>query len=342
MRIMLAAPPASPSTTLGEAEQTLMRKAGRAVAAIALVAGALLAALAPTAGQAAEPPAVAAGVGCGAKRIGEITVATLNNVPIVTLLANGVPVVLVLDTGAYRTILTPPAAQRIGAQPPRVKFDRRMSGIGGALPIREVELHSFTIGGVAIPWHRIAVAPATLPSVFFGPLDGLLGADVLSNFDIDIDLSHHRMVLHEKQSCPDAAPDWAEPYVGISTGRSRSEHLFFPVELDGRRIVAIVDTGAQSTALSGKAARALGVSDAALARDPAKTMHGATGERVSGRIHRFSRLKVGEDSIRDPAIVVADLNLPDADLVLGIDFVRSRRLWFSYGSRRIFLSRPRR
>jgi hypothetical protein len=45
---------------------------------------------------------------------------------------------------------------------------------------------------------------------------------------------------------------------------------------------------------------------------------------------------------RDPEIVVADVNLPDADLVLGFDFVSSRRMWFSYGSHRIFLSRPRR
>jgi predicted aspartyl protease len=320
----------------------MMRKARRAATAIALLSSAILGVLPPAVGHAGEPPAVAASVGCGTKRIGEITVAALNSVPIVTLLADGVPVVLLLDTGAARTILTPPAAQRIGAQPPRVEFNRRMSGIAGALPIREVELRSFTIGGVAIPWHRIAVAPTTLPSVFFGPLDGLLGADVLSSFDIDIDLSHHRMILHEKQSCPDAAPDWAEPYVGINTGRSRSEHLFFPVQLDGHSIVAIVDTGAQMTALSSKTALALGVSEAALAHDPSKMMHGATGEQVSGHIHRFSQLKVGEDSVRDPEITVADLNLPDADLVLGFDFVRSRRMWFSYGSRRIFLSRARR
>ena len=339
---MLPAPPASPATTLARAKQILMRKTRGVATVIALSAGAILAALAPTAGHAAEPPAVGASVGCGAKRIGEITVATLNSVPIVTLVANGVPVVLLLDTGAYRTVLTPPAAQRIGAQPPRIEFDRRMGGIAGNLAIREVELRNFTIGGVAIPWHRIAVAPASLPSVFFGPLDGLLGADVLSYFDTDIDLSHHRMVLHQKQTCPDAAPDWAEPYVGINTGRSRSEHLFFPVQLDGRKIVAIIDTGAQMTALSRKTALALGVSDATLARDPSNTMHGATGERVNGHIHRFSQLTVGEDFARDPAIVVADVNFSDADLVLGIDFARSRRMWFSYGSSRIFLSRPRR
>jgi predicted aspartyl protease len=269
-------------------------------------------------------------------------VATLNGVPLVTPLANGVPINLLLDTGAERTIVTPSAAQRTGAQRPGIEFNRQMRGIAGTMQMHEVELRRFTIGGVAIPWRRIAVGPVTPPSVFFGPLDGLLGTDVLSSFDVDIDLPHHRMVLYEKQSCPGAMPDWTEPYADINTGRAGSGHLFFPVHLDGRAIVASVDTGAKMTTLSSKIALALGVSEAVMAGDRSITIRGAAGELVGGHIHRFSQLEVGGDTARDPEIVVADVNLPDADLVLGFDFVSSRRLWFSYGSHRIFLSRPRR
>jgi len=74
-----------------------------AIVTIALVSGA------------AQQPVAAAG-GCAAVRLGETTVATLRNAPIVTLSANGMPVTLVLDTGAEGTILTPAIAQRIGAQ----------------------------------------------------------------------------------------------------------------------------------------------------------------------------------------------------------------------------------
>ena len=63
---------------------------------------------------------------------------------------------------------------------------------------------------------------------------------------------------------------------------------------------------------------------------------------MSGRVHRFSQLDVAGEPVRNPEIVVADVTLRDADLVLGIDFVRSRRIWFSYRSRQIFLSRARR
>ena len=286
---------------------------------------------------AGEFPVTAAGE-CGTVRLGETTVATLRNAPIVTLSANGVPVTLLLDTGAEGTILTPAVAQRIGAQRPRVEFQRQLRGIAGSLESNEAELRSFTLGRVAIPWRRVRVAPVNVASVFSGPLDGVLGADTLSSFDVDFDLPGHRMVLYQKQTCPGAAPAWTEPYATVSAGRSRGDHLFFPVRLDGRRTDAFIDTGSQFTVLSTRAALALGVTAAVLARDRMVTVRGAAGEQLAARVHRFSQLEIGAETIRNPEIVVTDVSLSDADLVLGIDFLKSRRLWLSYGSQQIFLS----
>jgi predicted aspartyl protease len=191
-------------------------------------------------------------------RLGETTVAILRNAPIITLFANGAAVTLLLDTGAETTVLTPAVALRIGAQRPRIEFQRQMRGIFGSLQTDEVELRSFTLGGLAIPWRRVRVAPVSVANVFSGPLDGVLGADTLSSFDVDLDLPRHRMALYAKPTCPNAVPAWTEPYARIGTGRSFGGHLFFPVQLDGRRIDAFIDTGAQHTVLSTKAASALG------------------------------------------------------------------------------------
>ena len=43
--------------------------------------------------------------------------------------------------------------------------------------------------------------------------------------------------------------------------------------------------------------------------------------------------------MRDPVIVVTRLGLQDADLILGADFLRSHRVWLSYGSHRVFIGR---
>ena len=133
-------------------------------------------------------------------------------------------------------------------------------------------------------------------------------------------------------------PAWAEPYDKIAVGRSLGDHLFFPVQLDGRRIDTFIDTGAQLTVLATKAAAALGVTDAVLARDRVLTVHGAAAEQLSAHVHRFAQLAIGTEVIRNLEIAVTDVRLNDADLVLGIDFLRSRRMWMSYGSQQIFLS----
>jgi predicted aspartyl protease len=167
----------------------------------------------------------------------------------------------------------------------------------------------------------------------------VLGADTLSSFDIDLDLPHHRMVFYGKQSCPTAAPAWAEAYATISARRSFSNHLSFSAQLDGRQIETFIDTGAQLSVISSKAALALGVTETVLARDRATVTLGAAAERLNSHLHQFSRLEVGGEAVRNPTLIIADVNLRDADLILGIDFLASRRIWLSYASQQIFLSR---
>ena len=297
---------------------------------VAVVLGVMLALLSGKASRAAD--------GCGTRLLGKIVVATLNRAPFVTLLANGHPVTLILDTGAERTVLTPAAAERIGAERPSVEFPRHLSGIDGGLASREVELRSFAAGSLLIPWHRVLVAPITMARVFPTPLDGLLGADVLSDFDIDLDLPHHEMTFYDKQTCPTAAPDWRGPYVSLETGFSRGERLFFPVRLDGHSLTALIDTGSQRTALSTEAAHALGLSETLLAHDRPVTTQGIAAGPLPARVHRFGKLQVGTAVIANPDALVIDLILGEADMLLGIDFLLPRRLWLSYGARRLFLS----
>jgi len=290
------------------------------------------------AAHAARVLTVAEAVGCGTKPIGKIIVATLNRAPMVTLSANGHSVTLILDTGAERTVLTPEVAKLIGAQPPAVEFQRRVRGIGGDLASHEVELRSFAAGEVAIPWRRVLVAPVNMAKVFPTPLDGLLGADILSDFDVDLDLPRHQVTFYQKQTCPTAAPNWAGPYTSVSTGLSPGGRLFFPVQLDGHRLTAIIDTGSQLTVLATASARSLGLTEALLSRDRSVGTQGVAGGPLTSRVHQFTRLQVGTEVIRNPQILVTDLSLNEADIVLGVDILNSRRLWLSYGSRRIFLS----
>src|SRR5204862_699662 len=97
---------------------------------------------------------------------------------------------------------------------------------------------SFAAGEVAIPWRRVFVAPVRTAKVFPTPLDGLLGTDVLSDFDVDLDLPRHVMGFYQKQTCPTAAPNWAGPYYTLSSGLSSAGRLFFTVNLYVNQVTA--------------------------------------------------------------------------------------------------------
>ena len=278
--------------------------------------------------------------GCSTRLLGKIVIATLNRAPFVTLAANGHSVTLIVDTGAERTVLTPEAAKTIDAQHPKIEFRRQVRGVGGDLASREVELRSFAAGEVPIPWRRLVVASVKTAKVFPTPLDGLLGADVLSDFDVELDLRRQSLGLYQKQACPTAKPNWAGPYSSISTGLSPGGRFFFPVQLDGHQLTATIDTGSQLTVLATAAASAMGVAQAALSRDRSLAMQGVAGDPLSSRIHHFNKLQLGNVVVPNPQIVVADLALREAELVLGVDLLTSRRFWLSYGSRRIFISAP--
>ena len=109
------------------------------------------------------------------------------------------------------------------------------------------------------------------------------------------------------------------------------------MQLDGRRISSLFDTGAEFSVLSTRTARALGVSEAVLARDLAVTVRGADGEQLSAHAHCFFRREVDGEVIRNAEINVTEISLNDADFVLGIDFLGSRRVWISDGSQQLFL-----
>lgn len=292
----------------------------------------LLLMLATTAGT-----AIAAG-DCRPARQAVLTVTLMGNVPIATVRINGAAANFLFDTGAERTVLTAAAAKRLGVEP-HYEYARRMRSLDSAVAGGDANLRNFDLGGMSLRDFKVLVGSVSLPIVAGRPLDGLLGADFLSSFEVDLDLEHRRIILFEPPPCPISAPAWSAPYSAIKANRSLHDRLFFHVGLDGHTIAALIDTGAQLSALDTDSATALGVTGAELTRDPITTLRGAAAEMVKSHVHRFARLEIDGETLRDQVIVVTRLGLQDADLVLGSDFLRWQRVWLSYATHQVFLER---
>jgi len=280
----------------------------------------------------------AAAEDCRPIRLVELPVTPMGNVPTVTLRVNAAPVSFLFDTGAERTILSAAAAKRLRLNA-HYEYARQMHSLGSAMASGDARLASLGSGGLAMTNFRVLVGPVALPSVAGKPIDGLLGADFFTGFEVDLDLAHRRIILYEPPPCPITAPDWSAPYDTIEANRSLHDRLFFPVSLDGHKLAALIDTGAQLTTLDAESAVAVGVTETALARDPVTTLRGAAAEAVKSRAHRFAELPIAGERLRDQTIMVTRLGLQDADLVLGADFLHWQRVWLSYASHRIFVER---
>jgi predicted aspartyl protease len=268
----------------------------------------------------------------------EFAVMPMGNVPVVTVGINGGKAEFLFDTGAERTIISAAAARRLGIDA-HYEYARQMRSLGGPVSGGDAILRSFDPGGLALSGFRILVGPVNLPPIQGRPIDGLLGADFLDDYELDLDLAHRRIILFAPPPCPITAPAWNRPYATIHANRSLHDRLFFPVQLDGHRLAALIDTGAQLTTLDAESAAVLGVTGSVLARDPVTTLRGAAAEVVNSRVHHFRELEIDGESLREQTIIVARLGLQDAGLVLGADFLRWQRVWLSYASHQIFIER---
>lgn len=253
---------------------------------------------------------------------------------------NGRTLRLLVDTGSERTTLTETAAARLGL-PHIFQYVTRTFGVAGMSASRDLAVPGINLGGRHFPIDRVAVGRFALDR-FSGPrMDGLLGADILLAVDMDIDLPAHELTLYRVRSCPDARPPWRQPVMEITGLGRRRDLMLVPVDLDGQRGTAILDTGAQLNVVRASFARRTGLSPHDLRSDPVIRLYGASPGMIRVPLHRFHELRVGSVVLHHPQIEVVPNDSLVTDALLGEDFLRGRRGWLSLATDHLFVSGPK-
>ena len=226
---------------------------------------------------------------------------------------------MVLDTGAERSILTQEATARL-----RLRRDpwigTTLRGAGGLLErYANADIGHAEAGGVAL-FQRAPGAGLSLPVTgsTLGGADGLLGGDVLRHFTLVLDVPGGRLLL------------LPSPMAGaVRLSAFRVNLLLAPVRLDGRALVALVDTGASGTLVNARGAYRLGLGEAQTKGDAPAAMAGIGG--VSQAVlHRFSRLQVGALSLEAPRLLVTAVPEAAYDMTLGLDVLGRQPVVISY------------
>ena len=194
----------------------------------------LLALLGLAACASGEPNRRQAHNACALIRLAEVPIEAREHMLFVQATIGGAPVTLLVDTGAERTLLTEAAVDRLHL-PRDFQHATRTFGIGSPTATWDARLpDGLVLGGTHFPVDSVTVGHFGIEHVAGGSADGLLGADILLAFDLDLDLPEHRITFYRaRRECPDPAPPWKEPYLDIAGITTRRDRLLVPFELDG-------------------------------------------------------------------------------------------------------------
>ncbi len=244
------------------------------------------------------------------------------------------PVVLLIDTGAESSQVTPAAMRRFNLhEDPRRTTE--IHGLGGVVVSRNALLQSFGIGGMDQLGESLPVAQLPPGRDQLQDASGLLGADWLSDFDVELDLPHGRVALYRVHGCDQDYIPWEGPRTQVSAQLQGAGLVLLQAQVDGHPVVAMLDSGTNVSQMTEAAAARVGADEAALARDPASRSSGVDLARIASRGHRFGALQIGPLRYPDPVIYVSRLHLQSADMLLGADWLRKNRVWISYARRRV-------
>jgi len=257
---------------------------------------------------------------------------------VATLGINGQDIPLIVDSGAFFSSLTHGAAQHLKMSVRSLPWGMTIEGIAGR------DEHA----GVATA-ERLNLLGGELPNIDFlvGGNDdhngtmGLLGRNILSLADTEYDLAHGvvRLMFPNEDCAKSSMAYWAgeAPFSDIELLRQDRNKKNPPIEaialINGQRLRALFDTGAR-TLMSLKAAKRVGVTDLT----PTGRVGGVGQGTVAAWSGAIERFELGGEVVQNVRLSVADFDLGQIDILLGVDFFLSHRIYVAKKQRRMYFT----
>jgi tetratricopeptide (TPR) repeat protein len=251
---------------------------------------------------------------------------------------NGQSARLIIDTGAFYNLMSPASAASFGLTTKPMPFGFRLGGVGGTTNAQQARVKEF------------GILDSTLKNIDFlvGGTDignGLIGANLLDLLDLEIDLAHGKVTLFKSQHCEKASlAYWAKDgaYNVVDTEpspRDSDRRTFVSVMLNGKKLHALIDSGAAATVLSRIAAERAGIdmNGPNVKRGPS---HFGIGRKLIDTwtvpVDAFS---VGTETIQHSQMQVLDGALGEGvDMLLGVDFILAHHMFIANSSKKIYFT----
>ncbi len=185
---------------------------------------------------------------------------------------------------------------------------------------------------------------------------GTLGPELIRQFDLDVDSAANKMQLFSQDHCPGKVVYWTKDWFDAPIKVLHSGHIALDVEIDGKPVTAVLDTGSVNTILSMPAAHRL----FGLDKDSPKVVEAESNGPSAHTTFRyqFSTLTVSGLTINHPTIFLVDdkigkpltkddfshvkmptdeaMRLPD--LIIGMNILSKLHFYIAYGEQHFYAS----
>lgn len=289
---------------------------------------------------------------CRLQKVATLEVSLDQHAPLVKGSIEGKPVDMLLDTGAQFTVLTRRTADRLGLVLGATAAS--YVGIGGESRAYRTRVDSISFGPIkwGATWLHV-----THDSEAISGFGALIGANLLFQRDVELHFAEGQVRLFAPEGCDDAFIGyWSRnaSVVAIEPYPPGDLRAVVKVELNGKPMRALVDSGATHSFLDLGAARRLGLDPVRDGAVPDAHAVGLGKRRMASWELRLDSFAVADEVVKNPVLTVldtkaaaqADINtwamsdaLKDApELVLGADFLRAHRVLLSVSQRLMYFS----
>ncbi|WP_254606622.1 aspartyl protease family protein [Sphingomonas bacterium] len=244
----------------------------------------------------------------------------------------------IVDSGAFYSTLSQASAAGFGLSSEPAPAWFRLRGINGDASVSITKAKDFSLAGIRIPAADFIVGGSDTGSA------GLLGQNILGLADTEYDFPHGAVRLMRVEGCGKVAlAYWSagRPFSTIPLERGGDgpwkPHTIGTVLVNGVRMRAVFDSGAQSTMMTLAAARRAGVTPASPGVTSVGYDTGLGSKRIAAWIAPFDRIDLGGEIVSRPRFRIADIQL-DADMLVGFDFFLTHRMFVSNANHQLYMT----
>ena len=262
---------------------------------------------------------------------------------------------MIVDTGAPLSTVDPKVATELHLTTHRIRQGAMFTS-GGQQFTDMAVIRQLQIGAMHAADLKFLVYPVRLSNG--SEIAGLLGADFLRHYELDLDFGAHKLNLFSQSHCPGKVVYWpADAVAVVPMHVANSGHIIVPVTLEDHQFAAVFDTGAFGTILTLEAAENY------FRLKPGSPEMPATSESSKSAApfykHMFKELTLEGITIKYPVVFMrSDLRksgmsqwtetgsrLSSAgesggvtDLILGMNELRHLHIFVSYKEQKLYIT----